>query len=242
LLNPRVVWGGAALLAPVSFGLGTFVGGELGSSGAEVALRLAGFVLFLGLGFAFLWGIVQGVRHLRIRDRTVERAHRQRILWAVLGFFLAMWAIFIGLAGLVPAALATLAVSGGWVWPVLPILALAAAPLLIVAFLAVAIFYDGAVDPALVIQRMALYGVSGVVLTFLFAGVENLASSALAGRLGLPEASASWIAAGTVAVVLGLARHGMVRLLGPLVARLTSKEATESAHAPPELAVRNVEG
>lgn len=239
LLNPRVVWGGAALLAPLSFGIGRFVGGELWS-GPLLAVQLAAFLLFLALVFGFLWGIEQGVRHLRIGYRIVGAADRRRILWVVLGFSLAMWAIFIGLAGLVPVALAAVAASDGWVLPVLPFLVIVVAPLVIVVFLAVAIFYDGAIDPALVIRRTALYGAFGVVLTFLYAGVENVVSSALAERLGLPERSASWIAAGAVALVFGFARHGIARFLRHVVSPLTPTEKPQTPRA--MVAVEHPEG
>lgn len=230
LLDAGVVWSGAVLLSLFSFALAGFAGGDVGAA-APVAFRLAGFILLLGLMVGFLWGVLQGVRHLRIRYRTVKGGDRRRILWVVQGFFLAMWAIFIGLAALLPAAVAVIG-GRGWIWPVLPVLAIAVAPLVIVLFLAVAIFYDGAIDPGLVIRRTALYGAFGVVLTFLFEGVESLTSSVIAGRLGIPEGWAGWIAAGTVALVFGFARN---RLNGPLeriVAPLTPTVVEADGPAP----------
>jgi hypothetical protein len=224
LLDAKAVWVSALLLGLLSGSLGVLM-----ETGAGVPLPLTAilFALLLALIVGFLWTIVQGVRHLRIRYRTSGPADRRRILWVVQGFFLAMWAIFIGIAGLLPAALAA-AAEAPWIWPTLPVLAIAAAPLVITVFLAIAIFYDGAIDPALVIRRTALYGAFGVVLTFLFAGVENLASSAIGARLGVPEGWAGWIGAGTVALVFGFARDGLSRLLGRIVGPVTRSGSVES--------------
>lgn len=242
LLDARVVWGGAALLVPASFALAQLAGGEIGAGG-PLTLRLAGFVVLLGLVAGFLWAMVQGVRHLRIRYRSVDAADRRRILWVVQGFVLALWLIVIGLAATLPVALAAI-VGSGWIWPLIPILAIAIAPLVIVVFLAVAIFYDGAIDPTLVISRTALYGAFGVVLTFLFAGVENLASSALVRGLGLPEDSAGWIAAGTVGLVFGFARHRLARVIEPIVAPMVPGEepATGPGRAEAGVAARSAGG
>ena len=73
---------------------------------------------------------------------------------------------------------------------------------ILVLCLAVAIFYRGAIDPALVIRKSTLYGALGVIFIVLFAGIENLIEETVEQRLGLPGMAGSLIAAGGVALAL----------------------------------------
>jgi hypothetical protein len=75
--------------------------------------------------------------------------------------------------------------------------------LVVLGALAMSMFYRGAIDPALMLRRSALYSLLGVVLTTLFVAVEGAMSNELVARLGLPQQLGS-IAAGT-AVALAFA-------------------------------------
>ena len=86
------------------------------------------------------------------------------------------------------------------------------APLIIVISVAIAVFYDGAIDPELVIKKTAVYGALGALLAFLFAGIEGVASSAVTERLGLPASTGAWLASGTVALAFGPLRTRVTKL------------------------------
>lgn len=74
-------------------------------------------------------------------------------------------------------------------------------------FLMFAVFYRGALDPALLVRRTALYGALAPVFVFLFAGIENVATDFLATRLGTDSGIGTWIAAGIIAVVVAAVRR-----------------------------------
>lgn len=81
------------------------------------------------------------------------------------------------------------------------------------AFLGVAVLYRGALDPALVLRRTALYGFVGVALVFAFTAIEDLTSSWLTERLGLGENAGSWLAGGVVALLLGPIHEALGRMM-----------------------------
>lgn len=91
---------------------------------------------------------------------------------------------------------------------------------------ALAIFYSGAFDLRPVITKTTLYGALFLILTFLFATVEELAQDALTNRLGVPEGLGTWLGAGVIAVALGPVRERLQRVLQRV------GEALESTLAP----------
>ena len=72
-------------------------------------------------------------------------------------------------------------------------------PCAVLAGIAMAVFYDGALDPKLAIKRTTLYGAMASFAVVLFAVVETLASDLMAARLGLPGSSGSIVAGASVA-------------------------------------------
>src|SRR5690606_42017861 len=93
--------------------------------------------------------------------------------------------------------------------------------LAMVICLAVGVFYDGALESSLIVRRSAVYTAFGVLITFVFAGVENIASSLLSARLGLPDGASSFIGGGAAAMVFGALRSTVARLTRPRPAAAT---------------------
>lgn len=91
---------------------------------------------------------------------------------------------------------------------------------------AVAIFYSGAFDLRPVINKTTVYGGLFLVLTFLFATVEQLAQNLLTARLGVPDGFGAWLGAGTIAVAMGPIRDRMERLIRRLGRALEDDLAT----------------
>ena len=92
-------------------------------------------------------------------------------------------------------------------WPVAVLPALAA--------LFTAVFFTRAFDPTLAIRRTAVYGTLFVAMTFAFAGLEELITSQMTQRLGLPDLAGTWVAGGAVALAVGPVRDvldGAVRV------------------------------
>jgi len=68
---------------------------------------------------------------------------------------------------------------------------------------ALAVFYSGALDLRPVINRTTVYGAMLVLLSFVFAGVEELLQSHLAEQLGVPDGLGTWVGAAVVALAMG---------------------------------------
>jgi NADH:ubiquinone oxidoreductase subunit 6 (subunit J) len=78
---------------------------------------------------------------------------------------------------------------------------------------ALAIFYAGAFDLRPVINKTTVYGGLFLVLTFLFATVEQVAQNLLTDRLGVPDGFGAWLGAGTIAVAMGPVRERLERFI-----------------------------
>lgn len=163
------------------------------SPGARVGVAL--------VALGFVAGVSVGVGSLLRRHRVAERSDQKRIL-LILAAYLLSFAVLLILASLVTLAIATgnrfLIVSSTWagyiLWPVAVVTVLLA--------LFVAVFFTTVFDPSGAIRRTAVYGSLVVVLTFAFAGIEELVTAAATDRLGLPDAVGTWIAGGTVALAV----------------------------------------
>lgn len=76
---------------------------------------------------------------------------------------------------------------------------------------ALAVFYSGAFDLRPIINKTTVYGGLFLVLTFLFATVEEVAQSLLTDRLGVPDGFGAWLGAGSIAVAMGPIRERLER-------------------------------
>lgn len=176
------------------------------------------------VGMALAFGVaVASLINWRRMYKAADADGRRRVLWLVQGLvaFAVIGGFQVSLVVLVQTTPLEIPIPGWEYW--LRTVALFVA----LGFIAVAVFYRGALDPGLVVRRTALYGLSGVVLVFVFTAVEDLTASWLADRLGLSENAGSWLAGGVVAL-----------LLGPIHAAL-SKRASGAPGAPRTLRDRN---
>ena len=133
--------------------------------------------------------IALGVLNLFSGLATSTGDDRRRSLWVFVGFSIAMWMVFLG----IPLALWLT----GWSIPFVLL-----APAVIVACLAVAIFYRGDLDPALIIRRSTVYGLLAVLFVVVLAVGESLASDLFVDRIGLSDAAGGALVAGITALLV----------------------------------------
>jgi hypothetical protein len=155
--------------------------------------------------------------NLRAGYRVADAEGRRRIFWVLEGFLLATT------IALVASALKLVQDATGYVAPVrfwygLSMMAAFAA---LLACLAVAMFYAGAVDPALAIRRTAVAGLVGLAMVVLFATLEQALQGWLGERLGL-SARAGGIVTG---VGVGLAFEPLRTRTAALVERVLGRAA-----------------
>lgn len=148
--------------------------------------------------------------------RLADREHRTQVLWIVTAqLAITLWSVMAALV----RPLSQVAPSG-------PILALAwffgltthgVVWFVNISGFALAIFHSGAFDLRPVINKTTLYGASLVLLTLVFAGVEELVQSQVLTRFDLPNGIGTWMGATVVALVMGPIHHrlqGVVRQIG----------------------------
>lgn len=147
--------------------------------------------------------------------RVADAEGRRRIFWVLEGFLLAT------AIAVVASALKLLQNATGYVAPV-PFwygLAMMAAFAALLACLAVAMFYAGAVDPALAIRRTAVAGLVGLAMVVLFATLEQALQGWLGARLGLSDRAGGIL----TGVGVGLAFEPLRTRTAALVERVLSR-------------------
>ncbi|GMV04444.1 MAG: hypothetical protein AMXMBFR53_07240 [Gemmatimonadota bacterium] len=152
-------------------------------------------VPFLLVWWSFpLAALVFGVQNLVAGFRSADPAQRRQLLWMVTGVVTSAWLILLPLLTL--PALMILGVEGhvGW-WANVPVVLWGLAPGVLVASVAVAVFYTGGVDPALVLRRSTVLGILGAIWIGLFAVIESFATEWAATTLDLPESMMSAVVA-----------------------------------------------
>jgi hypothetical protein len=147
---------------------------------------------------------------------------------------------------LVPGTVATVVPLGAFVWVLagdvdlgnaerLHSLGLLASVLLLppltfaLATLVLAVFFHGAVDPGLVLQKTTVYGALAGALLFGFGALENVLEDIVLTRIGLPPGSGTWLAGGMMAVAFKpLYEFLSARIGGWLDPRLPGKAGRET--------------
>lgn len=233
-LHPSVVWGFGAVLifvmAAPSIGNPYPRGSEPWTRGAppvditwHARWILAVLRMVLGYLLVPLGMITIGVLNLLSGLLTSTGDERRRSMWIFAGFSTALWMVLVSIP---------LAFVGGETLPewltALAFPGIFLAPAVIVACLAVAIFYRGDLDPALMVRRSTVYGLSAVAFVGLYAAGESLLSDFLVGRLGLPGPTGSALIAGlSTMLVLPLRRRlrGAVDRVGPSSASVAETRA-----------------
>jgi hypothetical protein len=147
---------------------------------------------------------------LRAKYRSADAADRRRIGWIYLGPMLGA----IGTGLWFASGPVLLVFAHGTATDTLPLFgidlrqawlmgAYCLLPALIASFLlglAFSVFYRGALDPRLIVHRSLLAGACGLALTVFFVAAENLVSSQIAARFGMPDQTGA-IVAGTLAAL-----------------------------------------
>ncbi len=206
LFRPGVVWGVAVLLLLLQWGLGVLLQPWITSvrEGADAVVRgpkadLIPFLVgFIGIGVSPLLGIGLGIRNLASGFHLASPADRKRVLWLVAGVSASGWMVLSSVLG---GFLAVILDLPGWIGDTFVVL-LVLAPAVLVVSCAVALFYAGSLDPGLVLRRSTVYGAMGALGILLFAGLEEVLSSWVALRLGLPGVVGSLLAGSLAAGVM----------------------------------------
>lgn len=105
--------------------------------------------------------------------------------------------------------------------------------LTLIIALAMSVFYRGAVDPALMVRRTALYSVLGVLLTALFVAMEGALSSQVVMRVGLPSETGAVVAGTAVALAFGPARNKVETRILEWMERLRPAQALSASEREP---------
>lgn len=208
LTEPRRFWTGVAIMAAIPPAVGLAL---------ELVAALEGGPLLVdhpanavGLLVVIIWGCLVvmaapmlGVAVLRLGHGLAGEADRRRMRWIVESLNAAVWVLM----ALAPFIVLRMLGVENPVPRYLPALFGGVLPLIVVTGFAVAIFYDGALEPRLVVRKSTLYGLFGFGLAFLFAITEELVTNHMTAQLGLPDGSGTLVASGVIAVVFG-AFHG----------------------------------
>lgn len=198
--------------------------------GAVIAAGAAALILLgareaaefvaLFLGILPIWGYAL----LRISYGVGGDEDRRKILWILQGFLL-----LIGIQALVVYSfmIPTLFSDSARLlmlklWP--PAVALGA--LAMVLCLAIAVFWAGALDPGRALRSTVVYGGLGLVLTVVFALMENVASEYVVGWVGLPGNYAVLLSTAVTAVVFSALHRRFERAASGLFGGVEPDEET----------------
>ena len=197
LIRPRHLW----ILLSIS--LATFPLIWWGDPGPGRGPNYFAAFFFLPLGLVVV-SLRGGASNLRLGRRHGDAVDRRRGRWISLG-------LGVGVGSFIAAYFIIQAWGWGLAsgmmpeWLAAPALLLAtglffAAPVIMALALAVGVLYNGAIGPDLVISRGALHGGAFFAAVFLFSAVEELLTTQVTDRLGLPGGIASAGAAGAAAI------------------------------------------
>lgn len=219
LAAPRWIWPVAAVWGLVTLALVAGIGIRFPAAAPFLPALSGGL-----LGWYALWAAVLAFRVNYVQSDPVDR---RRMLWVLQG----MLAFGAGMFFLGSVALAN-DVSGAA--PLQGVFdALVRVPmLLLLLFLAMAVFYDGALDPRLAIRRTTVYGALGPLLVILFAGLENLFVDFALARFGIDEQFGIWAAAGMVALGFGPLRDVLQKQLTSLLGAFPKPHQAAGAAEP----------
>lgn len=218
-LHPTATWTVALSMALAYAAVFDVYGHPLPGRPRGLVLTVGLLLLVTMVGLSLL-----AIRYFIAGYRQATPSRRRRALWLV-------QACVVYLSGLVVLISLTLA-GGGLVlretalFQLLLALLYLALVLASALFLAAAIYYRGAVNPALVIKRtflvMTLSAMAFPVYRFLESYVEEIASQRLAEMLGWPASAVSGAIGATVLALILIPVGGRLsRAIEPLVQKLT---------------------
>lgn len=203
LTEPRRLWTAVGLAALVPYVLWwaievapPLLGWTVRPSDVQAVIAAAVLMTWLVL---VPGGIIVAIAILRLGYGLAEPPDRRRMRWMLESLNSAGW-VFLAMG---PFFLLESLGVGNPVVAVFPGVFFGLLPLIVVAGFALAVFYQGALEPSLVVRRSTLYGMFGFALAFLFAVVEELVTEHIATRAGLPDGTGTLAASGVIAAVFG---------------------------------------
>jgi class 3 adenylate cyclase len=161
---------------------------------------------------------------LKVGYRTGTDEQQRRTRWIFGAFWSAM--ALLAVIGTLPFLVALVVGEAGFgLYLYALVLMPAIIALAITGGVGAAVFYQGAVEPQLIVQKSTLYALLGVLLTSAFVALEGAISSQVVVRFGLPSQSGALAAGSIVALLLGPVRRRvenhtdrLVTLLMPVTA------------------------
>lgn len=153
--------------------------------------------------------LAMAVQNLATTRRDLRDDQRRQRDWILQGFVAATSVM------LVASALKLVQMVGGYLVPFAKwyVFALALGLDLIIGFLAVAMFYQGAIEPRLAIRRTAVAGLVGTALVFVFVGVEQLVEETMRGWIGLGDRWGGILTGGVVALSFEPLKHRITHMV-----------------------------
>jgi hypothetical protein len=204
LVRPAAAWTAAGVL-----GVSAVAAGVTASAlGALVPIGAFGLVM-------------AGVSLLRRSYQVAAPEERRKLLWVVQGFYTGAWVLGVGYAagmilalrdGVVSADRGVQAVSGATI--LVMNLTTVLGMLVLLLALAFAVFYHGAIEPGMVIQKTTVYGILTVLGAATFGVVENIASEVVLQTAGLPQSWGGPLAGAFVAAAVTLLRPRVAGWVG----------------------------
>ena len=204
LLRPPVAWlvGGCLSLLSVMFG-------SLDYPEAAEAVR----VMIVGIGLVYFY----------VSYRSSDQDARRKVLW----FLEAVVAVFI-FSVIAAGIRAVLGAEPSLLRSIISLIWVAAYSLILLTCVVAAVFYAGAVSPALVVRRTMVYGVTIALLLFAFATVEAFIAEQLVASLGVTDHFASAF----LGALFGLAFRPLKTRLERLLRRLANRTTTTAGSLP----------
>ncbi|HEX8903299.1 MAG TPA: adenylate/guanylate cyclase domain-containing protein [Longimicrobiaceae bacterium] len=198
------------------------VAGAFAAAGAMVLLVPFDAADLLALPI-LLAAVLLAATNLRGSYRRSPPAYQHRVLWVLNGVYALAWTIILA----IPAAFAIYITAAVFATRRASAVAdiafyslVGAGVLLLPAFLAIGVFYEGAVDPRLGIRKTTVYGAMGVLTLSIFVVVEGVTSASMMSVLRLPAHLGTWVAGGGVALAFGPLRRWVERRTEVMVGRL----------------------
>lgn len=226
LLRPSTPWlftGGIFLANAAAFGAVSAWNQRYGTG-----LRAGSVAVPATIGLV-LWILALVVANLRAGFRRADLEGKRRLFWVVEGVFVATTLLIV--AAVVKAVLMLTSGSDAHAWWY-PMASFAALTAMVVCF-AIAMFFAGAIDPALAIRRTAVVGLLSVLMLFLFAGVEQVIQEYLGAWVGFSERVGGVLTGGTVALLIDPVRDRVTQLVRRAEARWgATPPETEAGRSP----------
>lgn len=142
-------------------------------------------------------GIGMGAVTLYTNYRAADEVERGKMLWIVEGFVAALALMTVAEVVNIAADMLNRFDVEEWTFIAVPL-----AFLIVIASVAAAAFFRGALDPRLMIRKTTISAGIVIIAIFAFAGIETLVADLLAARLGFSPRLGSWIAGGAIAIGL----------------------------------------